>query len=43
MINILKNTNVSKAGLENLSGRILKDVAEFLAKPITDLCNLSSP
>ena len=40
--NILKNTNVSKAfGLDNLSDRYLKDGAEVLAKPITDLRNLS--
>ena len=38
----LKNTKVSKtAGLDNLSGRFLKDGARVLAKPITDLCNLS--
>ena len=42
ILNILKNTNVSKAaGLDNLSGRFLKDGAEVLAEPITDLCNLS--
>ena len=42
ILNILKSTNVSKsAGLDNLSGRFLKDGAEVLAKPITDLCNLS--
>ena len=29
------------AGLGNLSGRYLKDGAKVLAKPITDLCNLS--
>ena len=41
-LNISKNTNGSKAaGLDNLSGRFLKDGAEVLAKPITDLCNLS--
>ena len=41
-LTILKNTNVSKpAGLDSLSGRFLKDGAEVLAKPITDLCNLS--
>ena len=33
---------VSKAaGLNSLSGRFLKDGAKFLAKPISDLCNLS--
>ena len=42
IINIFKNTNVPKAaGLDNLSGRFLKDGAAFLAKPFTDLCNLS--
>ena len=42
IIAILKNTTVSKAtGLDNLSGRFLKDGAKVLAKPITDLCNLS--
>ena len=41
ILNILKNTNVSKTtGLDNLSGPVLKDDAEVLAKPITDLCNL---
>ena len=39
---ISKNTKVSKAaGLDNLSGRFLKDGATVFAKPITDLCNLS--
>ena len=42
ILNILKNTNVSKeTGLDNLSGHFLKDGTEVLAKPITDLCNLS--
>ena len=42
ILTILKTTNVSKpAGLDSLSGRFLKDGAEVLAKPITDLCNLS--
>ena len=42
ILNIFKNTNVPKAaGLDNLSGRFLKDGAAFLAKPFTDLCNLS--
>ena len=39
ILNILKISIA--AGLENLSGRFLKDGAEVLAKPITDLCNLS--
>ena len=42
ILNISKITNVSKAvGLDNLSGRFLKEGAEVLAKPITDLCNQS--
>ena len=36
------STQVSKAaGLDSLSGRFLKDRVKFLAKPISDLCNLS--
>ena len=39
---ILKSTQVSKAaGFDSLSGRFLKDGAKFLAKTISDLCNLS--
>ena len=42
ILTISKNTKVSKAaGLDNLSGRFLKDGAKVLAKPITDLINLS--
>ena len=42
ILNILIITNGSKAAsLDNLSGRFLKNDAEVLAKPITDLCNLS--
>ena len=42
ILTILKNAKVSKAaGLDNLSGRFLKDGAEVLAKFITDICNLS--
>ena len=42
ILTILKNTKVSKAaGLDNRSGRFLKDGAKVLAKPITDICNLS--
>ena len=42
VLTILKSTQVSKAaGLDGLSGRFLKDGAKFLAKPISDLCNLS--
>ena len=39
---ILKNIKVSKAtDLDSLSGRFLKGGAKVLAKPITELCNLS--
>ena len=39
---IFKATQVSKAsGIDNLSGRFLKDEAKVLPKPISDLCNLS--
>ena len=39
---ILTATQVSKAaGIDNLSGRFLKDGAKVLPKPISDLRNLS--
>ena len=42
ILTILKSTQVSKAaGLDHLSGHFLRDGAKFLAKPISDLCNLS--
>ena len=42
ILTIFKNTEVYKAaGLDNLSGRFLKDGAKVLAKPLTDLFNLS--
>ena len=42
ILTILKATHVSKAaGIDNLSGRFLKDEAKVLSKPISDLCNLS--
>ena len=42
ILTILKSTQISKAaGLDGLSGPFLKDGAKFLAKPISDLCNLS--
>ena len=42
ILTIFKNTEVYKAaGLDNLSGRFLKDGAKVLATPITDLCNIS--
>ena len=42
ILTIFKNTKVSKAaGLDNLFGRFLKDGAKALAKPVTELYNLS--
>ena len=42
ILNILKATQVSKAAdLNNLSRHFLKDGSKFLAKLISDLCNLS--
>ena len=42
ILTILKNTKVSKAaGLDNFSGHILKDGEKVLAKPVTELYNLS--
>ena len=42
ILTILKATQVSKtAGIDNLSGRFLKDEAKVLSRPISDLCNLS--
>ena len=39
---ILRSTNVRKAaGIDDLSGRFLKDGSWFLSKPISELCNLS--
>ena len=42
VLTILKATQVSKAaGIDNLSGCFLKNGANVLPKPISDLCNLS--
>ena len=42
MLNILKDLNPSKAtGIDNLSRKFLKDGADILARPISQLCNLS--
>ena len=39
---ILRSTNVRKAaGIDDLSGRFLKDGSRVLSKPISKLCNLS--
>ena len=38
----IKNINISKAaGINNISGKFLKDGAEILAKPLSEICNLS--
>ena len=40
--NLLKPCNVNKAaGIDNVSGRFLKDGADVLGIPITQICNLS--
>ena len=42
VLQLLKDMNIDKAaGIDNLSGKILKDGANILAKPISELCNLS--
>ena len=42
VLRLLKNIEVSKvASIDNLPGRFLKDGAVILAKPITNICNLS--
>ena len=42
VFNILKNVEVTKAaGIDQISRKILKDGARILAKPISELCNLS--
>ena len=37
----MRDIDTSKAGMDRLPGRFLKDVASVLAKPIRDICNLS--
>ena len=40
ILSILKGLNSSKAaGIDNLSGKFLKDGADVLARPISQLCN----
>ena len=42
IVSILKGLNPSKAaGIDNFSGKFLKDGAHVLARPISQLCNLS--
>ena len=41
LFNVLKNVEVTKAaGLDQISGKFLKDEARILAKPLSELCNL---
>ena len=38
----MRHINASKAaGIDRLPGRFLKDGVDVLAKPVTDICNLS--
>ena len=42
VLKLLKNIDISQAaGIDNLPGRFLKDGAVILAKPVTEICNLS--
>ena len=42
VLQLLKDMTVDKAaGIDNLSGKFLKDGANILAKQISELCNLS--
>ena len=42
LFNILKNIEVTKAaGIDQISGKLLKDGARIFATPISELCNLS--
>ena len=42
VLKLLKDMNIDKAaGIDNLSGKFLKDAANVLAKPISEICNLS--
>ena len=42
LFKIMQNIQLLKAiGIDNLSGKFLKDGAEILAKPLSEICNLS--
>ena len=42
VLKLLKNVEIDKsAGMDNISGRFLKDGADILAIPVTQICNLS--
>ena len=41
VLKILRDIDTSRAaGIDRLPGRLLKDGADVLAKPVTDICNL---
>ena len=41
LFNVLKNVEVTKAaGIDQISGKVLKDGARVLAKPISEMCDL---
>ena len=41
-LKLLQGIDISKAaGVDNLPGRFLKDGVVILAKPVTEICNLS--
>lgn len=43
ILKIMQNINILKAaGIDNLSQIILKDGVKILAKPISEICNLSN-
>ena len=42
VLKLLKDMNINKAtGINNLSGKILKDAPNILAKTISKICNIS--
>ena len=42
VLKILQSLDIEKsAGIDNISGKFLKDGAEFLSRPLTEICNLS--
>ena len=42
VLKIIKSIEISKgAGLDRLSGRFLRDEAEILSRPISEICNFS--
>ena len=42
ILQLLKDMDIDKAtGIDNLSGKFLKDEASILAKPISEICDQS--